>query len=99
MKSVRWILCLGALSFAACGVDTSEQESGAVVESSLTAPSEEEVSPGAPTPSTVTCTETFGECKVGPCELGPRDRFQIVTTTCCNTAGSCTITRFRLCGC
>lgn len=98
MKSVRWILYLGALSLAACGVDASEQESGDVM-GSHAAPPQEEVTPAALSPSAVTCTETYGECKIGPCELGPRDHFQIVTTTCCNAAGSCTTTRFRLCGC
>jgi hypothetical protein len=93
MKNLRWMVCLGTLALAACGVESSEQE--AVPAESVTASLPLDSQPR----SALTCTETFGECRVGPCELGPRDHFQIVTETCCTAAGSCTTRRYRLCGC
>jgi len=52
------------------------------------------------TPAEENCTETFGECKVGQCELGPRDHFQRVTEVCCDANGlNCTTELYRLCGC
>jgi hypothetical protein len=94
-----------ALLVASCAVSASDGAPGDVTASTM----EQEVqgvvelqinrSSPLPTPAAgTTCTDTFGPCKVGKCELGPLDHFQNVTTVCC-TAGVCTTTHLRLCGC
>jgi hypothetical protein len=55
--------------------------------------------PGTSSAADETCTETFGVCKVGQCELGPNDTFQRITEVCCTAGGSCTTELYRLCGC
>jgi hypothetical protein len=46
------------------------------------------------------CTDTFGACKVGQCELGPHDTVQRITEVCCDANGAnCTTELYRECGC
>ena len=90
MKKLRWMLCGIAMTFAACGVapETTVNAEGEQVQTitrTVNGASE-------------TCTETFGVCKVGQCELGANDTFQRVTEVCC-TNGVCHTENYRLCGC
>ncbi|WP_158501820.1 hypothetical protein [Vitiosangium sp. GDMCC 1.1324] len=94
MKNLRGLLCMVALSVVGCGGAPVEMEEETSTESPAAVAPEGEVSQAA-----LTCTETYGECRVGQCELGPADHFQIYTKTCCNAAGACTTQRIRLCGC
>ncbi|QSQ22509.1 hypothetical protein JY651_46615 [Pyxidicoccus parkwayensis] len=93
MKNLRWLLCTVALAVVGCGAPMEVIDEETTTTESTGAP-EGQVSQAA-----TTCTETYGECRVGRCELGANDTFQVVTTTCCTAAGACTTTRLRLCGC
>ncbi|GEN05714.1 hypothetical protein MFU01_07510 [Myxococcus fulvus] len=88
MKNLRWLMCAVALSVVGCGGPVPEEETLA-----------EDLSEGQVSQAAVTCTETWGTCNVGRCELGALDTFQILTTTCCDANGACTTTRKRVCGC
>ncbi|MCK8503639.1 MULTISPECIES: hypothetical protein [Myxococcus] len=88
MKNLRWLMCAVALSVVGCGGPVPEEE---------TLP--EDLAEGQVSQAAVTCTETWGTCNVGRCELGALDRFAILTTTCCDANGACTTTRKRICGC
>jgi hypothetical protein len=91
MKKLHWMLCGIAIAFAACGVapETTTNAEGEQVQSiTRTVNGQAE-----------TCTETFGVCKVGACELGLHDTFQRITEVCCDAAGNCETELYRLCGC
>jgi hypothetical protein len=91
MSKLHLMLCSVALAFTACAV--SPDESAAPVEGETVQTITRSV--GA---ATETCTITTGACRVGQCELGPRDTFAAVTEVCC-TGSTCTTERYRLCGC
>ncbi len=99
MKHLSWILCVTALTGTACGATTTEQGDGVDYKGLLAESPSGDFKTASAGQAATQCTETFGQCSVGPCELGPRDHFQIVTRTCCTAAGACTTTRMRLCGC
>ncbi|MBJ6764158.1 hypothetical protein JGU66_25570 [Myxococcaceae bacterium JPH2] len=94
MKTLRWALCMSVFAVVGCGGAAMEMEPETTGEASQT-----EAPAGDVSQSAVTCTDTYGECRVGQCELGPNDHFQIYTHTCCTAAGACTTQRIRLCGC
>jgi hypothetical protein len=94
MKNLRGVLFMVALSVVGCGGAPMELEEEALTEDSTSTMPGGEVSQSA-----VTCTETFGQCRVGQCELGANDTFQVYTKTCCDAAGACTTQRLRICGC
>lgn len=85
MKNLHWIVGVLALSLVGCG----GEELASTVEDA-----EGQVSQAA-----VTCTETYGQCRVGRCELGANDRVQTLTRVCCDESGTCTTTTMRICGC
>ncbi|QSQ13882.1 hypothetical protein [Myxococcus landrumensis] len=89
MKNLRWLMCAVALSVVGCGGAPMEEDEAL----------SEGIQEGQVSQAAATCTETWGECRVGRCELGALDTFQILTTTCCDAAGACTTTRRRVCGC
>jgi hypothetical protein len=97
MSGLRWILCGLALSLGACAVSSDDASSAPDTSSQA----QEIVVPRALgfKPAAETCTETFGTCKVGQCELGPHDTFQRITEVCCDASGACTTELYRLCGC
>jgi hypothetical protein len=94
MMRFRSMLCGLVVAFAACAGVSAEEDSTAPEQSVQVQTITRSI--GA---NTETCTETFGECKVGQCELGPHDTFQRVTEVCCDASGSCTTELYRLCGC
>ncbi|NVJ28647.1 MULTISPECIES: hypothetical protein [Myxococcus] len=85
MKNLSWVVGALALSLMGCG--------GAEFADTV------EDAEGQVSQAAVTCTETYGQCRVGRCELGPNDRFQLLTRVCCDAAGACTTTTTRICGC
>lgn len=102
MTRLRWALCGLSLVFGACAVSSGER----TADSAATATDVQQVQTAYPAAasaaaaSDVTCTETFGECKVvATCEGIPNDTAQRITETCCTAAGSCTTELYRLCGC
>ncbi|WP_163994443.1 hypothetical protein [Pyxidicoccus caerfyrddinensis] len=95
MKNLRGLLFMVALSVVGCGGAPMELEEETPTEGSVSTLPAGEVSQSA-----VTCTETYGQCRVGQCELGANDTFQVYTKTCCDSAtGACTTQRLRICGC
>lgn len=99
MKKLSWVLCVVALTGAACGVTSTEQGDGVDYKELLPEGPSGDFMTDSVGPAATQCTETYGECRIGPCELGPRDHYQTYTRTCCNANGACTTTRLRLCGC
>lgn len=100
MVRLRWMCCGLALTFAACVGEPVMQEqtqatSQEVSEMSSAAPAAASFSGAA---EAETCTETFGACRTGRCEL-PNDTFQTITEVCCTPSGGCTTERYKLCGC
>lgn len=94
MKNLRGLLFMVALSVVGCGGAPMELEEETSTEGPVSTVPAGEVSQSA-----VTCTETYGQCRVGQCELGANDTFQVYTKTCCTDTGSCTTQRLRICGC
>jgi hypothetical protein len=94
-------MCGLALVLASCAV--SADEPSAPTPGEVTASTAQEiVIPRALgfAPRAETCTDTFGACKVGACELGPHDTFQRITEVCCDANGqNCETELYRLCGC
>lgn len=102
MSRLQFVLCGVVLVLGACGISADDNPETEVSTSSdiqevravrlFTGPFS--------TASDVTCTDTFGECKVVPvCEGIRNDTRQIITETCCTASGSCTTELYGLCGC
>ena len=101
MGRLRWVLCGVALAFGACAVSTGDGP-GDTMSASSDVQEVQTVRPPGPlsTAADVTCTETFGVCKVvAVCEGIPNDTRQLITETCCTAGGSCTTELYSLCGC
>jgi len=91
------IAALAAWAFTACGgagAGLESEEQGVQVLTRAEAAKRKE----AMQQQSVTCTDTYGVCKVGRCEL-PVDDFQQFTETCCDSLGHCTVTQWKICGC
>jgi hypothetical protein len=102
MLRLRWVVCGVALAFGACAVSTGYDPGEAVSASSEVQEMQTVHRSTGPfsTASDVTCTETFGACKVvAVCEGIRNDTRQIITETCCTASGSCTTELYGLCGC
>ena len=99
MERLRWIFCGGLLAIAACVSGPLDAPQTEVV----TQASSEEIARARSSPATTNetdnCTSTAGPCKVGRCELGANDTFQIITEVCCTPSGVCETERYKLCGC
>ncbi|MCY1023561.1 hypothetical protein [Pyxidicoccus sp. MSG2] len=93
MKNLRWLLCAVALSVVGCGAPMEMEE-----ETSTESPAAE-TPEGQVSQAATTCTEAWGQCRVGQCEPGTNGTFQTYTKTCCTDAGACTTQRLRICGC
>jgi hypothetical protein len=102
MWKFRSMLCGLVVAFTACADVSPADDPGdpAPTESArVQTITQGTAAPFSVSPNTVTCTDTFGVCKVGQCELGANDTFQRVTEVCCDSSGSCTTELYRLCGC
>jgi hypothetical protein len=93
MKNLRWLWCAVALSVVGCGGGSG------VLEEETTTQGPAAEAEGQVSQAATTCTETWGQCRVGQCELGPNDTYQHYTQTCCTDTGVCTTQRWRICGC
>jgi hypothetical protein len=107
MTGLRAVLCGLALVLASCAVAGDEPSPVPADDATSSTAADLAARPEimipralSLTPREENCTETFGACKVGQCELGPRDHFQRITEVCCDANGqNCTTELYRLCGC
>jgi hypothetical protein len=102
MSRLQSVLCGIALALGGCAVSTGDAAEDHV--STASDVQEVRMAPGFTGPfstaANVTCTDTFGVCKVvSVCEGIRNDTRQIITETCCTAAGSCTTELYGLCGC
>src|ERR1700760_1433003 len=99
MTGLRAVLCGLAMVLASCAVSADEPSASAPSEPTAST-AQEIVIPRALSFSPReedNCTDTFGVCKVGQCELGPHDTFQRITEVCCDANGqNCTTELYRL---
>ena len=112
MKSLRWALCGFVLALAAC-TDTPTEVTVESAAELASEPAQQSPARELPSASWMpvltdqralttadTCTWTLvAACRVGRCELGANDVFERWDEVCCNAAGSCTTTHWRICGC
>ena len=100
MKSIARLVGISALAIwalAACGgpaAELEQEEQGVQVLTRAEAAKRKETLQQ----QSVTCTESYGVCKVGRCEL-PVDDYQQVRETCCDGLGNCTVQTWKVCGC
>ncbi len=112
MKSLQWALCGFVLALAACTENPTEVTEESATESALeSAPqSSTRELPSAAWMQLVTdqrvstladtCTWTLRvACRVARCELDANDSVERWDEVCCNAAGVCTTTHWRICGC
>lgn len=100
MRRLQWLLCGAALAIGACAAQPDATPT-ASTQQDVTDPQQAQTilrSQALPQPAEETCTETWGACKTGACELGPNDVFLVITEVCC-TGATCTTERYKLCGC
>jgi hypothetical protein len=101
MRTLQWLLCGAVLAIGACATEPSDATPTASTQQDETDPQQAQTiyrSQALPSPAEETCTETWGACKVGACELGLNDVFLVITEVCCS-GGTCTTERYKLCGC
>lgn len=103
MRTLQWLLCGVVMAIGACAAqpdatstasteqDATDQQQAQTIQTIVR-------SQPLPRLADETCTETWGACKTGQCELGANDVFLVITEVCC-TGGTCTTERYRLCGC
>jgi len=102
MRTLQWLLCGVVMAIGACAAqpdaatastqqDATDQQQAQTIQTIAR-------SQPLPHPAEETCTETWGACKTGACELGPNDVFLVITEVCCSGA-TCTTERYKLCGC
>lgn len=108
MKIMSLALCGFALTLAACldqpAADSPANPSTSEAELDLSSQTMSrqafDLKLQSASPAADTCTWTqIAACRVGQCELGPNDSFDRWKEVCCNAAGSCTTTNWRICGC
>ena len=108
MSGLRSVLCGLALVLASCAVSADEQMAPTPSDHTASTAQDLTSKPEITIPRALgfapreedNCTDTFGACKVGQCELGPHDTFQRITEVCCDANGqNCTTELYRLCGC
>lgn len=88
MKKLRWLLCTSVFAVVGCG-SAMTLESETTTNESQTS----EVSAAG-------CTTTYGPCNPDYCaDYGANDVVQRVSVKCCDGAGTCTTTNYRICGC